>query len=64
VLSDRVGEADRIVFGDVLEDGDLAGLEVVERELGEDFALERVDEADAEDVIADLGDPLVCGSGI
>ena len=59
MLRDRVGQADRVVLLDVLEDRDLPGLEIVERELGEHLALERIDEADAEDVVADLGDALV-----
>ena len=59
VLRDRIGEADRVVLLDVLEDGDLPRLEIVVGELGEHLALERIDEADAEDVVADLGDALV-----
>ena len=58
-FDDRIGQADRVVLLDVLEDRDLPRLQIVEGELGEHLALERIDEADAEDVVADLGDALV-----
>ncbi len=54
VLRDRLGEADRVVLLNVLQDRDLPRLQIVVRELGEHLALERIDEADAEDVVADL----------
>ena len=45
------------------EHRDLARLQIVVGKLGEDLALEGIDEADAEDVVADLRDALVGGRG-
>src|SRR5690606_3003792 len=50
------GEADAVGVGDAGEDGDLGGFQIVLGELGHDGALEGINEADAENVIAGFGD--------
>ena len=58
-LLNRLGEADRIILLDVFQHGDLARLQIVVGEFGQHLALKRIDEADAEDVVADLRHALV-----
>ena len=54
-----LGEALRVGLLLVVEDADALRVQVVVRELRDDVALEAVDEADAQDHVADLGDALV-----
>ena len=56
-------ETDALSGGDRGEDGDAFEFEGVAGELGHDGALEVVDEADAEHVVALLGDGGVGGTG-
>ena len=60
---EELGEADAVGAGDADEGGDLLGLEIIQGELRHDGALEIVDEADAEDVVAFLGDGRIGGAG-
>jgi hypothetical protein len=58
-LLEVAGEALRVGLRLVVQDRDLVGLQVLAREPRRDVALEGVDEADAEDHVAELGDPDV-----
>ena len=52
---EELGEPDAVLVLDVREDRHVLELEVLGRELGHHRALEGIDEAHAEDVVADLG---------
>ena len=56
VLAEDGGEADAVGGVDGGEEGDAFGFEGGVREFSEDGALEGIDETDAENVVADLGD--------
>jgi hypothetical protein len=58
-LLEVAGQALRVRLRLVVEDGDLVGLQVLAGELRRDVALEGVDEADAEDHVAELRDAHV-----
>ena len=60
---EELGEAEAVGVGDAGEDGDLLRLQVLLGELRHDGALEGVNETDAEDVVAGLGDLRVGGRG-
>ena len=62
-LAEEIGEPDRVVLLEVEQDRHLLDLQLLDGEARHHRALERVDEAGAEDVVADLGDLRVGRAG-